>query len=72
MTLYADGVAVGEEVTLDAATLTYTWENLPKYKDHGTLIVYTVDETTVPEVYEADVDGNTITNSYSPFFCGIV
>ncbi len=54
-----------EEVTLDAATLTYTFNNLAKYSG-GQEIVYTVEETTVPAGYTASYDGNNITNSYTP------
>lgn len=31
VTLYADGEPYGDEVILDKNTLTYTWDNLPKY-----------------------------------------
>lgn len=65
VTLYADGVAYGEEVTLDANITSYTWTNLPKYKE-GKEIVYTVKETTVPSEYSASEDGFTITNTYTP------
>ena len=53
------------------------FENLPRYRDHGTEIVYEVDEVDVPDGYESstegsatvdgetgDVEGFTITNSH--------
>ena len=67
VTLYANGEVYGEEVKLDKETLSYTWKNLPKYKD-GVEIKYTVEETTVPEGYSVSKseDGFTITNTYAP------
>ena len=58
------------EVYKDTQTLTkdktsYTWNNLSKYHD-GKVIVYTVDETKVPDGYEKSVTGNTITNTHTP------
>ena len=64
--LYADGTPVGQIVTLDKDTLTYTWTNLPKYREHGTEIVYTVDEVTVPTGYTKTVDGFKVTNHHTP------
>ena len=52
--------------TLSKDTLTYTWNNLPKYQG-STEIVYTVDETQVPEGYIKNVNGFTITNTHVPF-----
>lgn len=54
---------------------TYTWKDLPKYKDNGDVIVYTVkeegvnddDEFTINEhkySVEINKDGNKITNTY--------
>ena len=78
VTLFADGVAVVPagsetgEVMLNADQLTYTWTNLPERKD-GKLIVYAVQETSVPKGYTATVtvDANnaylaTITNTHTP------
>lgn len=71
----ADGEASGDPVALNADNKwTYTWENLPKYKN-GTLIEYTADETAVPAGYDKKVekttaqDGTvtfTVTNTYNP------
>lgn len=68
--LLADGVDTGKTVTLNQAN---SWKDgfadLPKYKDDGTEIVYTVKEDAV-EGYTsttADVAGTkTITNKYTP------
>ena len=50
---------------MQANELSYTFENLDKYKD-GKEIVYTVEETVIPEGYTKSVDGYTITNTYIP------
>ena len=42
-----------------------TVKDLPVYAE-GEKIVYTVEETNVPEGYTPNVDGFTITNSYTP------
>ena len=69
--LYANGVAKGTPVTLNAANnWSYTWTGLDQ-KDNGTNIVYTVDEPTVPTGYTKEVTGDatsgfTITNTHTP------
>lgn len=74
--LYAGGEESGDPQTLNEDNdWTYTWENLPKYKN-GTEIVYTADETAVPTGYEKSgpekstaEDGTitfTVTNTYNP------
>ena len=67
VTLFANGEVYGEEIVLDENTLSYTWQNLPKYKN-GAEIKYTVRETTVPKEYTANYseDTFTITNKYTP------
>ena len=64
--LYANGEAYGDpvEVTADNGWQ-YTWTNLPE-NANGEAIVYTVAEINVPEGYEAQVDGLTITNTHTP------
>jgi hypothetical protein len=43
----------------------YTFSELPKYRDDGVEIVYTVTEDTV-ENYETEINGNEITNKHVP------
>ena len=43
----------------------YSFENLPKFRDHGTEIKYTVSEDTV-EDYTTEINGYNITNTYTP------
>ncbi len=69
--LYADNIAEGSAVTLDASNLwKYTWSGLPQYKN-GAKIVYTVKEATQTPGYTANVTGSaeagfTITNVHTP------
>ena len=62
--LYADGVASGDAVTLNARNeWTYTWEDLNPSAE------YTVDEVEVPEGYSKQVEGSAedgfvITNTF--------
>ena len=65
--LHADGEIIAtKEVKADAdGNWTYSFEDLYKYRDNGTEIVYTVTEETVTG-YSATVEGTTITNSYTP------
>lgn len=67
VTLKANGKPYGDEVILNADTLTYKWENLPKY-ENGKEIKYTVEETKIPDEYKATYseDTFTITNTYTP------
>jgi len=62
--LYANGDEVKDVVLTAEKQWTHTWENLPK-KAGGQVIVYTVDETTVPDGYTKSVDGFTITNTHA-------
>ena len=66
--LYADNVAVeGKTLTLDAGgNWNGSFNGLPKYRDGGKAIVYTVAETAVPDGYTASVSGTTITNTHTP------
>lgn len=69
--LYANGEAVGSEVTLNEANnWKHTFSNLAKY-ENGKEIEYTVKEVSVPDGYtdkvEIDEDGNyIITNTHNP------
>ena len=67
--LYANGVALGAPVAVDAASgWTHTWTNLNE-KDAGADIAYTVEETDVPTGYTSVTAGDatngfTITNTH--------
>ena len=64
--LLADGVVKeSKTVTGTGNTWTYKFENLPKYKNQGTLITYTVDEENVSN-YNKTINGYNITNKYTP------
>jgi hypothetical protein len=65
--LLADGKAVQTvEITPDEnGDWAYTFSNLPKFKDHGVEIVYTVTEEAVPD-YETLIEGFNITNRHAP------
>ncbi len=69
--LYANGVALGEPVALDAKVgWTKTWSDL-NLMENGEAISYTVKEVNVPKGYTAKVDnqnaGNIIiTNTHQP------
>lgn len=71
--LLADGKQYGDLVTLNSSgNWMYTWRGLPMYKDGGTPIQYTVQETsTLPDGYTSSITGSAesgyvITNSYTP------
>ena len=60
----------GDNNIWDADELKYVWSNLPKYAD-GTLITYTVEETSVIDGYTATYNTETtgktvITNTHTP------
>ena len=63
LVLKADGDVVGTTpvVTKNGNTWIYTYKALPKDK------TYTVAETTVPQGYEATVDGLTVTNYHKTY-----
>ena len=69
--LYANGVASGDPVTLDADNgWTHTWTGL-FMKDGGKDIVYAVQEVGVPAGYTAAITGDaasgfTVTNAHEP------
>lgn len=67
--LYADGKALeGMTATLNAANgWKHTFKGLPKYRDGGIEIVYTITEDAVPG-YTTAVDNETftVTNHYTP------
>ena len=74
-TVTLTGIVEGTKVyeddqILDKDTLEYTWENLNKYSN-GKEIIYTIEETKVPEGYTKEITGNredgyVITNTHIP------
>jgi len=63
--LLADGVEV-DSATIEpdeSGAWAHAFTGLPKYRDHGTEIAYTVEEDPVPG-YEAAYDGTDITNTH--------
>ena len=71
MQLKAGDTNKGDPVTLPInGAWSYTWEHLPKYAA-GVEIVYTADETAVPDGYDKTVTGTqaegfTVTNKHVP------
>ena len=69
--LYADDVASGDPVMLNAAnSWKHTWSDLPK-NAAGKAITYTVKEVSVPDGYTSAVSGDaasgfTVTNTHKP------
>ena len=64
--LYADGVEKDSHVLTAAENWSYTFMDLPRYKeDNKTEIVYTVGEDTVA-MYAATINGYNIVNDYKP------
>ncbi|MBQ2755152.1 MAG: Cna B-type domain-containing protein [Oscillospiraceae bacterium] len=63
--LLADGVEVAEKSVTAGANWSWSFEDMPKYRDGGVEIVYTVVEDAVAG-YESEVDGYNITNTLVP------
>ncbi|MGP6139425.1 Cna B-type domain-containing protein [Jeotgalibaca sp. A127] len=70
VTLWADGEATAQTDTITAPDWDYAFTGLPKYRDQGIEIVYTVVESAVPDYDEPEYTqteyGYDITNSYTP------
>ena len=70
--LYADGIASGDAITLNADNnWQHTWTGLDAMRDHGTKIVYTVKEVGSNTGYtltvdDKDKDNMTLTNTHTP------
>ncbi|MDO4356018.1 MAG: Cna B-type domain-containing protein [Clostridia bacterium] len=67
--LLADGKEVAEKTVTEADSWNWTFNNLPKYRDHGVEIVYTISEDEVSEyttTYAKTETGYDVTNSYTP------
>ena len=66
--LKADGNELHKQVvTPDKDEWKYSFKNLHKYRDGGTLINYTIEEKTYVPGYATEVKGYDITNTYSPY-----
>ena len=63
--LMADGKEVASKTVTEATDWTYTFENMPKYRNGGVAIVYTVAEDAVAE-YTTEIDGYNVTNTHDP------
>jgi len=69
--LYADGIAQGDPIALDAGNQwTHTWTDLDQ-KANGQDIAYTVDELDVPSGYAVEITGDAttgfaVTNTHAP------
>ncbi len=65
--LLADGVKVNSTTTTETDNWAYSFTGLAKYKDGGKEIVYTIEEVDINvDGYTTKIDGNNITNSYTP------
>ncbi|WP_292745492.1 Cna B-type domain-containing protein, partial [Methanobrevibacter sp.] len=69
--LLADGVVVNSAVLNASNGWSFTFAGLDVYKHNGTVIVYTVNESSVPAGYSVSIDsddrGNwTVTNTHVP------
>ena len=65
--LFADGTELADKVQTVTAANNWSWSftDLPKYKDAGTEIAYTITEDAV-ENYTTVVDGYNVTNMHIP------
>ena len=62
--LFADGVKVDSKEVTASNNWTYTFKDLPMYKD-GKKITYTISEDKVKD-YDTTYDGYNVTNTYNP------
>ena len=63
--LLADGNEIDTKIVTSETEWKYTFENLPKYRDGGIEVKYTVEEEMV-DGYTSSVNGYNITNTYTP------
>lgn len=63
--LFADGKEIEEKTVTEKEDWAYEFTGLPKYRDGGEEIVYTITEDSVPN-YTTEIEGMDITNSYTP------
>lgn len=65
--LLRDGIAYGEDKTVNSDQETVTWQNLPVSDHNGRDYVYQVQELNVPQGFVAEQTDNLhITNKYQP------
>ena len=62
--LFADGQKVKSATLKESDNWKYTFKDLPK-NTHGVAIQYTINEISV-DGYKTSVNGNIITNTYTP------
>lgn len=67
--LYADDAKIASKIVKPdtKGDWEYSFTDLNKYRDHGTLVNYRVDETMPNNLFVADVDGYDIQNTYHPY-----
>ncbi len=63
--LYADGTEIDSKTVTASDNWTYTFADLPKNRDGGTAIIYTVNEDAVA-YYETGINGYNVTNTHAP------
>ena len=72
--LLADGKVINTTVLSNVTGWNYTWYDLPVYKENGTVIVYTVNETTVAN-YTVNITRNNgsfiINNTHVPLLTNV-
>lgn len=64
--LFRNGEKFGLPIALANGTTTHTWNNLDETDELGAHYHYSVDEVATPQHYTKFVDGNRITNTYTP------
>ena len=68
--LYADNKEIDRAAVTAENDWSWSFENLPKYRDGGQEIIYTISEDAVKN-YITEVDGYDVTNKYQPDKTGI-
>ncbi len=63
--LLKNGETLASKIVTAEDNWSWTFDNLPKYENGGSLIRYTITENSI-EGYSAIVDGYNVTNSYTP------
>ena len=68
--LLADGEEIKSVTVTEADAWSWSFTDLPEFKNHGTAIVYTITEDAVDD-YTGAIDGFNVTNSYTPEKTGV-